>query len=124
MSSELGQQLVLTGDANLVQINVVAQYDVVQVEEYVLAHKTIDKTVTKIVQRNMVEILGQSSVDQEHFLYRNVLEDNIRKACDGEIQTQNWVSNSPHWAWKKLSAPNAVIDAFNEISSARGEKGS
>ena len=119
---ELGKQLVLTADANLVQINIVAQYDVLQVQEYVLGHKNVDGTISKIIQRNMVEVLGQSIVDQERFLDRNALEKRIRNSCDAEIQEQKLGIEIISLGLEELSAPKAVIDAFNEISSARGEK--
>ena len=119
---ELGKQLVLTGDANLVQINIVAQYDVVDIEDYVLGHKNVDGTISKIIQRNMIEVLGQSNVDQESFLDRNALEKRIRNACDTEIQDQKIGIEIISLGLEELSAPKAVIDAFNEISSARGEK--
>ncbi len=119
---ELGQQMVLTGDANLVQVNVVAQYDVVKVEDYVLQHKDVDLTVSKILQNTTIRVLGQTQVDQESFLNRITLEREIRELCQAELQGQNLGIELTSLGLEELSAPKAVIDAFNEISSARGEK--
>ena len=119
---ELGQQMILTGDINLVQVNVVAQYDVVKVEDYVLQHKDVDLTVSKILQNTTIRVLGQTQVDQESFLNRITLEGDIRELCQAELQKQNLGIELTSLGLEELSAPKAVIDAFNEISSARGEK--
>jgi modulator of FtsH protease HflK len=119
---ELGEQLILTGDANLVQVNVVAQYDVSKVEDYVLKHKNVDRTVTKILQNTTIRVLGQTKVHQETFLNRITLEREIRKLCQKELQKHKLGIELTSLGLQELSAPKAVIDAFNEISSARGEK--
>ena len=67
MLLNLVNKWILTGDINLVQVNVVAQYDVVKVEDYVLQQKDVDLTVSKILQNTTIRVLGQTQVDQESF---------------------------------------------------------
>ena len=78
---ELGAQLLLTGDVNLVNINTVAQYEVSNVREFVLKHQYVDETLKKILQATTVRVLGRSAVDQESFLNRIKLEQQIRIAA-------------------------------------------
>ena len=119
---ELGEQLVLTGDANLVNINTVAQYEVSEVEEFVLRHKDVDETVKKILQATTVRIFGQSAVEKESFMNRVDLERQVRSAAQKQIERHKLGVELTSLGLQELSAPKAVIDAFNEISSARGEK--
>ena len=121
-SVELGSQLALTGDANLVNINTIAQFEVMEVSDFVLQHKDVDATVQKILQATTIRVLGQSAVDQESFLNRVLLEQEIQSATQVEIDKRRLGVELTSLGIEELSAPKAVIDAFNEISSARGEK--
>lgn len=121
-SVELGSQLVLTGDANLVNMNTIAQFEVVEVSDFVLQHKDVDALVQKILQATTIRVLGQSAVDQESFLNRVQLEQKIQLATQMEIDKRRLGVEITSLGIEELSAPKAVIDAFNEISSARGEK--
>ena len=67
-------------------------------------------------------MLGRTAVDQESFLNRVKLEQEIRVSAQREIELQKLGVELTSLGLQELSAPKAVIDAFNEISSARGEK--
>ncbi|MEC7987728.1 MAG: FtsH protease activity modulator HflK [Myxococcota bacterium] len=112
----------LTGDANLLDAHLVVQYDIAQEKDYVLAHSDADELLQALLQSILIRVVGHSQIDRESFVNRNLLERQIRQVAQKEIDRINLGISLRSVGFQELSAPKAVIDAFNEISSARGEK--
>ncbi len=119
---ELQPQLVLTGDVNLINVHLVAQYDVSNVRDYVLHHKNIDATAQVLLQSALVSVIGHSGVDEERFMKRGELERKITEHVEQQVQKLQLGIEIRNVGFQEVSAPRAVIDAFNDVSSARGER--
>lgn len=112
----------LTGDANLVDTHLVVQYDIIEAKSYVLSHADTDSMIASLLQSTLIRVVGHSAVDQETFVNRNLLEEQLRTIAQNDINQLELGISLRSVGFQELSAPKAVIDAFNEISSARGEK--
>jgi len=112
----------LTGDANLIEAKLVVQYDIIDPNPYVLSHAKTDAVLTSLLASTLIRVVGHSAIDQETFINRNRLENQIRTIGQNNIDQLNLGISLRSVGFQELSAPKAVIEAFNEISSARGEK--
>jgi modulator of FtsH protease HflK len=121
-SVDIHMPRILTGDANLIDAHLVVQYDILKAESFVLSHEDTDTILQIVMQSTLIRVVGHSKVDQDTFVNRNLLEKQIRLIGEEEIIRMNLGISLSSVGFQELSAPTAVIDAFNEISSARGEK--
>ena len=68
----------LTGDANLIEAKLVVQYDIIDSNPYVLSHAHTDSVLQSLLESTLIRVVGHSAIDQETFINRNRIENQIR----------------------------------------------
>jgi modulator of FtsH protease HflK len=119
---ELERIRLLTADVNLVELKPVAQYTIKDPAQYVISHAEPELVLQQLVQAVMMTILGRSNIHPETFLNRAELQRRIGEQLKLDIKEMSLGIQLSAFELKELSAPAAVADAFNEVSSARGDK--
>ncbi|HJN74867.1 MAG TPA: protease modulator HflK [Myxococcota bacterium] len=110
----------LTGDTNLVDLQLVAQYSVEDAETFLLSARDPDALVLAAVLSAATRVV--STVDVDSLLTTG------RATLQRTVKAEAQVLMAPHGVridaveLAELSPPPAVVDAFNDVSSARGDK--
>ena len=119
---ELEQIRLLTADVNLVELKPVLQYTIRDPQTYVLSYSNPDGVLQQLVEAVITTTLGRSQIDPETFLKRALLQQRIIQQLKQDLEGAQLGIQVVAFELRELSAPSAVVDAFNEVSSARGDK--
>lgn len=119
---ELAQIRLLTADFNLVELKPVLQYTIKDPKTYVLSYAEPDQVLQQLVEAVITTTMARSQIDSETFLKRALLQQRIIQQLRIDLDAAQLGIQVVAFELRELSAPSAVVDAFNEVSSARGDK--
>lgn len=119
---EMEKIRLLTADVNLVELKPVLQYTIQDPKAYVLGHAKPDQVLQQLVEAVITTVIGGIEIDSERFLQRALLQQRILGRLKNDLSQLELGIQIAAFELRELSAPSAVVDAFNEVSSARGDK--
>lgn len=119
---ETGSQRLLTGDTNLVDLDLVIQYTAADPVLFLTAVDDPEALVASVTRAVSCEVVASLDVDALLTTGRAELQTRVASGVQERLeamQTGIFVSGVE---LRELSPPPAVVDAFNEVSSARGDR--
>ncbi len=119
---EPGRQRMLTGDTNLVDIDLVIQYSVSEPVQYVLGLTAPEETLSGIVISATADVVSTMGVDILLTTGRTELQQRVGLASQEALDAWGAGVRVAAIEVRELSPPPVVVDAFNEVSSARGDR--
>ncbi len=117
--SDLTESHMLTGDENIVDINLTVVWNIKNANDYLFMTRTPELTVKVAAQSVLREIIGQSNMDDVITGDRNKIENDTKKELQGLLDTFNTGVNIVRVKLQKADPPKQVIDAFNEVQRAK-----
>ncbi len=118
----IDERRLLTGDTNLVDVALVAQYSVSDPVAFSVALSDPDGVVVDSVMAAVTEIVATVEVDTLLTTGRGALEQGVRAAAQARLDALHAGVALASVEVAKLAPPPAVVDAFNDVSSARGDR--
>jgi len=110
----------LTGDTNLVDLQLVAQYSVTDPEGYLLSVEDPEGVVLAAVLSAATRVVRTVDVDSLLTTGRATLQRTVKEEAQALVEPHGLRIDAVELA--ELSPPPAVVDAFNDVSSARGDR--
>ena len=98
------------------------QYTIKDPKTYVLSYAEPDQVLQQLVEAVITTTMARSQIDSETFLKRALLQQRIIQQLRVDLDAAQLGIQVVVLSFGELSAPSAVVDAFNEVSSARGDK--
>jgi len=120
--AEPGQIRMLTGDTNLVDIDLVIQYSVTDPIVYQLGLADAEPTLVGVVFSVTKDIIATMSVDTLLTTGRTQLQQDAEAAAQDVLDQYSTGLRVDAVEVRELRPPPAVLDAFKDVSSARGDK--
>ena len=119
---ETGERRLLTGDTNLVDLDLVVQYAVSDPVAYVLGATDPEAVVIQTVKASAAEVLSTMEVDFLMTTGRSELQTRLRERAQAGLDARQIGVTLADVDVRELSPPPPVVDAFNDVSSARGDR--
>ncbi len=112
----------LTGDKNIVHLQVQVQYLVDDVAAWVLAHESPEQTLKRTVESRLCDLVAECGIDFVHPLGLPVLQQMLAAALrnDGSLGQLGVLIDDV--AIPQISPPVEVKAAFLDVSTARAER--
>lgn len=110
----------LTGDTNLVDLQLVAQYRVTDPEAFLLSAEDPEALVLASVLSSATRVVSTVDVDSLLTTGRASLQRQVKEEAELLVAPHGVHIDAVELA--ELSPPPAVVDAFNDVSSARGDR--
>jgi membrane protease subunit HflK len=123
--SDVGEEsLMLTGDENIVDIDVIVQWqiDPAQPENYVFNIQDPPGTVKAVAESAMREIIGRRNIQPVLTTDRSVIETETRQLMQETLDTYNAGVQIRLVQLQKVDPPQQVIDAFRDVQAARADQ--
>ncbi len=117
--NELTESHMLTGDENIVDINLTVVWNIKDAKDFLFKTRTPESTVRVAAQSVLREIIGQSKMEAIITGDRDKIEN------DTKIELQNLLDgfqtgvNVVRVKLQKADPPKQVVDAFNEVQRAK-----
>lgn len=112
----------LTGDTNLVDLELVAQYTVQDPEALLLATQAPESLVVAAVASVATHAVARLDVDTLLTIGRNQLQVDVKREAQALLDDLGAGVRLDAVEVAHLSPPPSVVDAFNDVSSARGDR--
>ena len=120
--AEPGKVRMLTGDTNLVDIDLVVQYAVADPVAYQVGLADAAPTLVAIVLSATKNIIATMGVDALLTTGRTQLQQEAEAAAQAMLDRHNTGLRIDAVEVREVTPPPAVVDAFNDVSSARGAR--
>lgn len=112
----------LTGDTNLVDLELVTQYSVADPAAFLLASGDPDALVSSTVASVATQVVATIEVDTLLTTGRTALQQRVQADAQTQLDALGTGIRLVAVEVADLTPPPAVVDAFNDVSSARGDR--
>lgn len=117
--NELTESHMLTGDENIVDINLTVVWNIKDAKDFLFKTRTPDSTVKVAAQSVLREIIGQSKMEDIITGDRDKIENDTKKELQGLLDGFKTGVNIVRVKLQKADPPKQVVDAFNEVQRAK-----
>lgn len=123
-SDVLEESLMLTGDENIVDVDVIVQWqiDPVAPENYVFNIQDPPGTVKAVGESAMREIIGRRNIQPVLTTDRGAIEAEVRQLMQATLDTYKAGVQIRLVQLQKVDPPQQVIDAFRDVQAARADQ--
>ena len=122
VSSVREESLMLTGDENIVDINVVVYWRIQDVQKYLFNIKNPEMTVKDVAESAMREVVGQSDIAPILTGARQKTEQAVQKLIQGVLDHYGAGIRVDQVQLQKIDPPTQVIDAFRDVQAAAADR--
>jgi len=116
------ESLMLTGDENIVDINVVVYWRIQNAQKYLFNIKNPEMTVKEVAESAMREVVGQSNIAPLLTGARGKTEQAVQKLMQGVLDHYGAGIRVDQVQLQKIDPPTQVIDAFRDVQAAAADK--
>ena len=117
--NELTESHMLTGDENIVDINLTVVWNIKDAKDFLFKTRTPESTVKVAAQSVLREIIGQSKMEDIITGDRDKIENDTKKELQGLLDDFQTGVNVVRIKLQKADPPKQVVDAFNEVQRAK-----
>lgn len=117
--NELTESHMLTGDENIVDINLTVVWNIKDAKDFLFKTRTPESTVKVAAQSVLREIIGQSKMEDIITGDRDKIENDTKKELQGLLDGFQTGVNIVRVKLQKADPPRQVVDAFNEVQRAK-----
>lgn len=123
-SDVIEESLMLTGDENIVDIDVIVQWqiDPAAPENYVFNIQDPPGTVKAVAESAMREIIGRRNIQPVLTTDRAAIETEVRQLMQETLNGYNAGVQIRLVQLQKVDPPQQVIDAFRDVQAARADQ--
>jgi membrane protease subunit HflK len=119
---EPGEQRLLTGDTNLVDVDLIIQYTISDPVAFLLSAREPEALLTGVVFSVTSEIVATMEVDVLLTTGRAKLQQDAERAAQAVLDSHEVGVRLVAVEVREITPPPAVLDAFKDVSSARGDR--
>ena len=118
----LDRRRIITGDTNLVDVSLVAQFTVADPVAWLVALRNPETVVKSEVDAAASSVIATMGVDELLTTARARLQQRIADDAQARLDGMGTGVRLVAVDVRELVPPPAVVDAFNDVSSARGDQ--
>jgi membrane protease subunit HflK len=121
------ESLMITGDRNLVEVRFSVTYDIDDVVAYAFNVQTPytaelgDEVVRQVAESAMREVIGQRNLEPIITTDRAAVEQDVEQLTQGVLEQYESGVRVLQVQLLRAAAPQAVIEAFNDVVNARSD---
>jgi len=116
------ESLMLTGDENIVDCQVIVQYRVKDAKEYLFNVALPDLTLHNAAEVAIRQVMGQSTIDDALTTGKLVIQDNSRELLQKIVDLYHMGLLVTEVKLQTVNAPQQVEDAFKDVVRAKEDR--
>jgi membrane protease subunit HflK len=116
------ESLMLTGDENIVDIDVVVLWKISKAEDYLFKIKNPEITVKAVAESGMREIVGQNEIQPILSRNRAEIEQSVQELMQRTLDEYQSGIEIRAVQMQKVDPPQQVIAAFRDVQAARADQ--
>ena len=116
------ESLMLTGDENIVDVDFVVIWRVIDAEKYLFNIQNPDTTVKEVAESSMREVVGQSNIQPILTQARQKTETAVKELMQKTLDEYGAGIQLTEVQLQKVDPPSKVIGAFRDVQAARADQ--
>lgn len=116
------EALMLTGDENILQVEMVVQYRIQDAEDYLFNIAGIDATIKKSSEAAIREVIGRTLVDDALTTGKQQIQDETQTIAQQILDSYGAGVEITTVQLKDVSPPKEVVAAFKDVASAKEDR--
>jgi len=112
----------ITGDANILEVQMIVQYRVIDPSKYMFRLRDPDETLRASAEVSLRGVVGRTSIDDVITTGREKVQEETREWLQQLADSYESGIRVTEVKLQSVDAPDAVRDAFHEVVRAREEK--
>jgi len=117
-----GTNLLLTGDTNLVNVNMGIQYKVSDAVKYSLKVNNLDSLIKAVATTSIRQVVGEKNIDYLLSTGKAEVEVSSKKLLQEALDRNNTGVQVVNLQLLEMTPPEEIIDSFQDLASARQDK--
>lgn len=119
---EIGPNLLLTGDTNLINVKIAVHYKISDAVRYLLGIKKPIKLISDIASSSIRQIVGERGIDYILTTGKSEVEGTTKYLLQQVLDKNNSGIKIVDLQLMEMAPPEDVIEAFQDVASAREDK--
>lgn len=119
---ETSQNLLLTGDTNLLNVNVAVHYKVSNAVQYLIKTKNPTELITNVVSSSIRKFVGEKGIDYILTTGKSEIEEAAKELSQQILEGNKSGIKIINVQLLQVTPPEDVIAAFQDVASAREDK--
>ena len=116
------ESLMLTGDENIVDLDVVVQYRIKDAYQYLFKVRNPESTVQKASEAAIRFVIGKNTIDDAMTENKMAIQDSTRAKLQEILDSYEAGIYVINVNLQDVGPPEQVADAFNDVTSAKQDK--
>jgi membrane protease subunit HflK len=116
------ESLMLTGDENIIDIDVVVQYRIADPAKYLFKVRHLPDTVKSASEAALREVIGRRRIDEALTVGKLDIQEETKALLETILNTYEAGLQIIAVQLQEVQPPKQVIDAFKDVASAREDK--
>jgi modulator of FtsH protease HflK len=116
------ESLMLTGDENIIDIDLVVQYRIADPAKYLFKVRHLADTVKSASEAALREVIGRRHIDEALTVGKLEIQEETKALLQAILNTYEAGLQIVALQLQEVQPPKQVIDAFKDVASAREDK--
>jgi membrane protease subunit HflK len=116
------ESLMLTGDENIIDIDLVVQYRIADAAKYLFNVRNLQDTVKSASEAALREVIGRRLIDEALTIGKLEIQEEAKTLLQDILNTYEAGLQVVAVQLQEVQPPKQVIDAFKDVASAREDK--
>jgi membrane protease subunit HflK len=116
------ESIIFTGDENLVDINAIVQYRVIDIEKYLLLVEEPEKLVRSAAEEVIRQVVGMEPLDDLFTRDRMIVEGSIQRRLQETMERTDCGLGITAVKLQDVHPPVEVVEYFRDVASAKEDK--
>jgi modulator of FtsH protease HflK len=116
------ESLMLTGDENIIDIDLVVQYRISDPAKYLFKVRHLSETVKSASEAALREVIGRRRIDEALTVGKLEIQEETKTLLQHVLNTYEAGLQVVAVQLQEVQPPKQVIDAFKDVASAREDK--
>jgi membrane protease subunit HflK len=116
------ESLMLTGDENIIDIDLVVQYRIADPTQYLFQVRHLTETVKSASEAALREVIGRRHIDEALTVGKLDVQEETKTLLQSILNTYEAGLQVVAVQLQEVQPPKQVIDAFKDVASAREDK--
>jgi len=116
------ESIIFTGDENLVDINAIVQYQVIDIEKFLLSVEKPEELVRSAAEEIIRQVVGMEPLDDLFTRERMIVERSIQERLQTKMERADCGMSITAVKLQDVHPPVEVVEYFRDVASAREDK--
>ncbi|NQU05416.1 MAG: FtsH protease activity modulator HflK, partial [Calditrichaeota bacterium] len=116
------ESLMLTGNLNIIDVNLIVQYRILDPIKYLFMVRDVKNTVHRATEAALRQVIGKHDIDEALTTGKGVIQETAKEQLQGILDDYDSGIIIVQVQLQDVHPPQAVVNAFKDVASAKEDR--